>query len=227
MLLKTVFQYAALPCAVALATGPASAPAEPSIKALYEITLDIDNDGKTDRAVLVLVGGPERTNFGPLSDERYGLGAGESVDLYLYLAVGDEKLDLSRKPAFLRKDIVDPEETPWVQPLESSGKGSLIVTSVYGWGARQSWGQAITIIHRGGELLVAGYSRDWEWGNEVHKSDGSWDVETTIGGCDINFLTGKGVVSEGLEEGKPIEGKFTLLKLADWSDDKRPEECDF
>ena len=48
-----------------------------------------------------------------------------------------------------------------------------------------------------------------------------------MGGCEIDFLAGKGVVSEGLEEGKPIDGKFTPVKLADWSDAWRPEACNF
>ena len=222
--MKTAFQHAALPWIVALATVPMPALADdkPSTQALYETTLDIDNDGKTDRAVLVLVGS-ERTDFGPLTEELYAVGDGESVDLYLYLAVGDEKLDLSRKPAFLKKKIVDPEEVPWVQPLESKDKGSLVVASCYGCGANKSWAQTLTIVHRGGEFLVAGYARDWDWNS--HLSDGS--VETIMGGCDIDFLAGKGVVSDGLDEGKPIEGKFTPVKLADWSDDMRPAACDF
>lgn len=197
-------------------------------EALYQATLDIDRDGKMDRAVLVVVGGPGgRTDFGPMSDERYGLEAEESVDLYIYLATGDEKLDLSRQPTFLKKAIVDTEQTNWVQPLETTDKGSLIVTAVYGWGARQSWGESLTIVHRRGEFLVAGYTRDWEWGSEVHKADGSWDVETLIGGCDINYLTGKGVAYHVLDEYQPMKGTFRLVKLADWAVGKRPKACDF
>lgn len=205
-----------------------SASAEETREALYEAKLDIDRDGKMDRAVLVVVGGPGgRTDFGPMSDERYGLEAGESVDLYIYLAAGDGKLDLSRKPAFLKKAIVDTEQANWVQPLASTDKGSLIVTAVYGWGARQTWGESLTIVHRRGEFLAAGYTRDWEWGNEVRKADGSWDVETLIGGCDINFLTGKGVSYHVLDEYRPMKGTFKLVKLADWQVGKRPKACEF
>jgi hypothetical protein len=221
--MKTEFCFAALPRIAALMAVPALAYAENKPEALYEITLDMDHDGKMDRAVLVLVG-PARTDFHPLTEERYGLSDGESVDLYVYLAVGDEKLDLSREPTILKKAIVDPEETPWVEPLESPDNRALVVTSVYGWGASKTWGQSLTIVHRGGEFLVAGYTKDWDWNN--HLADGR--VETIIGGCDINLLTGKGVVSQGLdEESKPAEGKFMPVKLADWSTDKRPEACDF
>ena len=50
--------------------------------------------------------------------------------------------------------------------------------------------QTLTIVYRGGEFLVAGYARDWDWNS--HLADGS--VETIMGGCDIDFLGGRGVV---------------------------------
>ena len=224
--MKTVFRHAALPWMVALATIPAPAFAGDKSEALYEITLDIDRDGKSDRAVLVLVG-PGRTDFDPLTKERYGLSEEESVDLHIYLGTGDDKLDLSREPAFVKKAIIDREKTNWVQPLEKSDDGSLVVTSVYGWGARKSWGESLTIVHRGGDFLVGGYAKDWEWANEVRKADGTLDVETAIGGCDIDFLTGKAVASQGLdEEETPIEGKFTPVKFADWPAAPLPEACE-
>lgn len=211
---------------LATASVPALAENKSKQESLYEITLDIDHDGKSDRAVLVLVG-PGRTDFDPLTKERYGLSEGESVDLYIYLGTGDEKLDLSRKPAFVKKAVVDREKTGWVQPLEKNDDGSLVVTSVYGWGARKSWGESLTIVHRGGDFLVGGYARDWEWSNEIRKPDGEFDVETAIGGCDIDFLTGKAVASQGLdEEETPIDGKFTPMKLADWPAEKMPEACE-
>lgn len=226
--MKAAFRHAVLPWMVGLATAPVPALAENNSRqeALYEITLDIDKDGKTDRAVLVLVG-PGRTDFSPLTKERYGLSEGENVDLYIYLGTGDDKLDLSRKPALMKKAIVDRGKTNWVQPLEKNDDGSLVLTSVYGWGARKSWGESLTIVHRGGDFLVGGYAKDWEWANEVRKADGTLDVETAMGGCDIDFLTGKAVASQGLdEEETPIEGKFTPVKFADWPAGKLPEACE-
>lgn len=225
-----VLQHATLASIVALAMAALPALAEDKAKrreALYEIALDIDRDGRMDRALLVLVG-PGRTDFNPLTAERYGLSEDESIDLYIYLAAGDEKLDLARKPAFLKAELIDPEQTPWVQPLESTAKGSLVVTSVYGWGARQSWGESITIVHRDGEFLVAGYGKGWEWSTEVHKPNGEWDVETAIGGCDINFLTGKSIMTNGLDDkGRRIKGTFKPLRLLDWPAWNRPKACEF
>jgi hypothetical protein len=184
-------------------TAPTRAENKPALEALSEVTLDIDRDGKLDRAVLV--GDPES----------------EYVDLYIYLAAGDEKLDLSRRSNFLKKEIT--EGSIFDRGLASKSKGSLSVTSCYGCGANKSWNETLTIVHRGDEFLVAGYTRDWDWNS--HTSDGN--VETLMGSCDINFLTGKGVVSEELEEGKPLKGKFKPIKLSDWSAEKRPKACEF
>ena len=54
-----------------------------------------------------------------------------------------------------------------------------------------------------------------------------YDSRTILGGCDIDFLTGKGVVSEGLDESQPLDEIFKPVKLADWSTENRPEACDF
>lgn len=63
--------------------------------------------------------------------------------------------------------------------------------------------------------------------NEVHKADGSWGVETLIGGCDISFLTVKGVAYHVLDEHRPMKGTFKLVKLADWQVGKHPKACEF
>ncbi len=192
--MNTAFQHAVLPWIVALATVPMSALAENELsnEELYEITLDIDNEGKMDRAVLV----------------RHPEGA--QADLYIYLGAGDEKLDLSRKPSFLKKDLIE----EGLISLESKGKGSLLVHYGCG-GCSNDYETTLTIVHRGGEFLVAGFTF-------------GWDTRNGVGSCDI--LTGKGVVSDGLGEEqqiKPIKEKFTPVKLADWSDDKFkfPKAC--
>ena len=159
---------------------------------LHEIALDIDQDGKMDRAVLAKPQ-PE------LPD----------ADLYIYLALGDEKVDLSRKPAILKKAIA----TDAIEGLESAGKGSLIVK--YGWGGSNTYEAKLTIVHRRGAFWVAGFTK-------------SWDRRDGIGSCDINFLTGKGVVSRGPSgKDRPMGAKFKPVKLADWSPDKHAKACDF
>ncbi|ANT50452.1 hypothetical protein A6B35_11200 [Mesorhizobium amorphae CCNWGS0123] len=187
---------------VALATIPMSAladsePTEPP----FEVALDIDADGQMDRAVIA-------------QDADNG-----QAELSIYLAAGEGKLDPSRKPDFVKKSLTEER----ILALESKGKESLVITSCFGCGANKSTEATLTIVYREGKFLVAGYSRDWDW--NVHKSDGT--VETTLGGCDIDFLTGKGIASQDLDDGKPVEGKFAPIALADWSDDSRPKPCEF
>ena len=133
-----------------------------------------------------------------------------NVDLSIYLGVGDGKLDPSRKPAFRRQGFV----LDWpLLAVESKGKGSLVIVSGCG-GCSNDYSTTLTIVYRGGEFLVGGYTYEWE-------------TRESAGTCDINFLTGKGTMLEGIEgDGKPLAGTFTPVKLADWSDDTRPKACD-
>jgi len=194
--MKTAFHHAALPWLVTLAALPVPAVAENG--PAFELKLDIDQDGKMDQArVMQEPGGP--------------------ADLYIYLAAGEEKLDPSRRPDIVRKGLTEDR----VIDLESKGKGSLTVTSCFGCGASKSTEDTLTIVYRRGQFLVGGYSRSWDWNQQT--SDG---VKTTVGGCDINYLAGKGTVSKDLEDGKPIKGKFRPVPLKDWSSDKRPKACD-
>ncbi|CAN7409286.1 hypothetical protein LJR234_002762 [Mesorhizobium amorphae] len=200
--MKTASHLAALPWMVALATIQMSALAESEpTEPPFEVALDIDSDGQMDRAMIA-----QDTDNG-------------QAELSIYLAAGDGKLDPSRKPSFVKKSLTEDR----ILALESKGKGSLVVTSCFGCGASKSTEATLTIVYRQGKFLVAGYSRDWDW--NVQKSNGT--VETTLGGCDIDFLTGKGVASQDLDDGKPVEGTFAPIALADWSDASRPKPCEF
>ena len=186
--MKTALAYAALPWFVAFALVPAGAASKPALAVLAEVTLDIDHDGKLDRAAM-------------MQDP-----ASIYSDLYIYLGAGAEPLDLSRRPSFVKKDLT----TDAVFGLASNGKGSLIVK--YGHMGSNQYETRLTIVDRGGEFLVAGFAQDW-------------DMRAECGSCDINFLTGKAVASQGLAKSKAIRGKFTAIKLADWSADQRPQAC--
>jgi hypothetical protein len=191
--MTTAFQRATLSCVVVLAIAPTSALAEekPSSDPTTEITLDIDHDGRLDRAALVRL--PESAD----------------ADLYIYLGTGSGKLDLSRQPSILKKKLAHGH----VLGLTSSAKGSLIVK--YGCGGCSNDDESsLTIVHRGGDFLVAGFANAWEW-----RDRGS-------GGCDINFLSGKGVFWHGLNgKKKPIAAKFAPIRLADWSVERLPKAC--
>ncbi|MEI9411235.1 hypothetical protein [Mesorhizobium salmacidum] len=193
----TAFHDAALAWLVGLVALPAVGFAESP--PAFELKLDIDQDGKMDRA-------------------RVTQELGAPADLYIYLVTGEEKLDSSRRPDFVRKGLTEDR----VLDLETKGKGWLAITSCFGCGASKSTEETMTIVYRRGQFLVGGYSRSWDWNQQT--SDG---VKTTLGGCDINYLTGVSIVSKDLEGGKPIKGKFKPVPLKAWSSDRRPKACDF
>ncbi len=189
--MNTAFPYAALTWIVAIAMIPGCALAENTlpVKSPYEVTLDIDHDGKMDRAILV---------------EAPSTGNG---DLYIYLGTGAEKIDPTRKPAIVKKNLT----TARILQIEGDGKGSLIVMSGCG-GCSNDYATTLTIVYRRGDFLIGGVTYDW-------------DTRSGMGHCDINFLTGKGVKSRGLTKGKPFKVKITPVKLAEWSPERRPKSC--
>ena len=191
--MKAASQCAALFWIAALAMMPACAHAQAKapLKALHEVTLDIDHDGKLDRAAVV-------------EDPASGYAA-----LYIFLGGGAGPLDLTRQPSFLKKDITaDP-----VTGLTGDRKGALILTfGRVGLGSNQ-YETTLTIVRRNGNFWVAGLARSWDM------RDGS------VGSCAINYLTGKGVAARGNARSKPIKAKFRPIKLADWSEYKRPKAC--
>ncbi|WP_217573374.1 hypothetical protein [Mesorhizobium sp. GbtcB19] len=193
--MRKPFHHLAWPWLVVLVATATPALAENA--PTFELKLDIDQDGKTDRAVIMQE-------------------PGEAADLYIYL--GEDKADASRQADFVKKGLTEDQ----VIDLESKGKGSLSVTSCSGCGANKSTEETLTIVYRRGKFLVGGYSRNWDWNQQT-----SSGVETTLGDCDINYLIGKGTASRDLEDGKPIRGKFRPVPLKDWSSEMRPKACDF
>jgi hypothetical protein len=106
------FSWAALYCAAALAMVSIGARAEgaaPSAER-YEAVLDIDRDGRMDRAVLV----------------RHLEGA--AADLLIYLGAGSQALDPSHKADFRKDDLAYGH----VMQLGTNGKGSLTSTAAAG-----------------------------------------------------------------------------------------------
>ena len=195
--------------AVVFALAAVSAPARAETKALFEIALDIDHDGRMDRAVLV---GVEGTGFYAPEKNWFMIGAAERVDLYVYLGAGDAPLDLSRKPSFLKKDIIVGERQNQIFPLETRN-GSLIVKTAYN--LHSNWApETLTIVSRGNEFLVAGFSR-------------STDLKSGAqGSCAIDFLSGEGVVSKGAGgKARRLKERFKPVKLSIWPSQSAAKPC--
>jgi hypothetical protein len=157
----------------------------------FEATLDMDRDGTMDRAVLE-------------TDPDTGHG-----DLSIYLGTGAAEPDPARQPTILKRQL----EGGGAVFLEGNDKGSLLLTYGCG-GCSNDFETTLTIVYRGGEFLVGGYTY-------------TWDTRYGAGTCDVNYLTGKGVMIDGVD-GKPValDETFRPVRLADWTDESFPKACD-
>jgi hypothetical protein len=130
-------------------------PARPP-EMLREITLDIDRDGKRDRAVLTM------------NDDESSY-----VDLTIYLGDDTDKPDLSRQPSIVKRHLASGH----VYELASNGNGSLRVEVRCG-GCSNDYDSAFSIVYRAGDFLIGGLSRSWELRDG---SIGSCDVNYLTG----------------------------------------------
>ena len=131
---------------------------------LSVITEDWNNDGRFDRAVLVI----------SEEDEI-------ATDLYLYLSdfeIKDMQLALHKKDIAWRGIL-------WgTQPsLGLNEKGSLLIESKNEAIGRNRWFQTLTIAYRNNDFIVAGFS---------YNAYDTLDIDYLLE-CDINLLTGKGI----------------------------------
>ena len=84
---------------------PAQAETPPKHQPLYDLALDIDKDGKMDRAVLVLVGDIDEGFYAPdKSSYRIDIDR-QRADLYIYLGEGTGPVDVTKPPTILETHI--------------------------------------------------------------------------------------------------------------------------
>ena len=119
-----------------------------------EAVLDIDRDGRLDRAVLV------RHPSGP------------AADLLIFLGAGSEALDPSRRPDIRKDNLANGH----AMQLEINGKGSLRIHYGCG-GCSNDYETTLTIVYRRGDFFVAGFSYNWE----TREGVGSCDVNFLTG----------------------------------------------
>jgi len=179
---------------------------------LFLVTIPIQVSAQPGRALEVVRevtldinrdGSPDRAVLARNDDE------GSYVDLTIYLGV--DAVNPAGAPSFVKRRLASGH----LHEMTAKGNGSLRVESRCG-GCSNDDDTVFTIVYRAGDFLVGGFSRSWEL------RDGS------VGSCDVNYLTGKGVASKGLPaRDKAIGTAFRPIRLADWSDDKRPEPCKF
>jgi hypothetical protein len=120
--------------------NPVSADPGRSVDVIREVTLDIDRDGRADRAVLSRNG-----------DE------GALVDLTIYLGVDADEPGAARRPSIVKPALTSGH----VHEMTARDNGSLRVESRCG-GCSNDDDFVFTIVHRAGQFLIGGFSRSWE-----------------------------------------------------------------
>lgn len=131
---------------------------------LSAVTLDMNDDGRFDRAVL-------------LED-------GDAATLAVYLSVRGGEDRSERRLAILKRGAA------WIgamwgqQPsLAVGARGSLLVHSANDSIGRDRWSQTLAVAYRNGDFVVAGLA--------FRRRDAL--DPATAGVCDLNYLTGQGV----------------------------------
>ena len=153
--MNALVRFAVL-ASLALASAFARAETMPLADTPYQYSLDMDHDGKLDRAWVT-------------HDPRDIYAA-----LYLSLGYGTGPLDLTRKPTFVKKDLT----TDPIMGLAGNGKGALIVHyGRVGLGSNQ-YETKLTIVCRRGQFWVAGISASWDLRDG---SVGSCDIDFLSG----------------------------------------------
>ncbi|WOJ89424.1 hypothetical protein RZS28_16765 [Methylocapsa polymorpha] len=137
----------------------------------------------------------------------------DEADLYIYLSKDEAASESVLALAEMKKGVAF-SGAMWGQlpSLDINGKGSLLIKSGNESIGRDRWTQSLTVVYRNKEFLIGGIA---------YTARDTLDPKGG-GSCDLNLLSGK-----GLRNGKPVEAKLTPIKLADWSDEKLPKECQF
>jgi hypothetical protein len=188
-----------------LVAGIAATPAAAADRIVDAVVGDWNKDGASDLAVL----------FVPSADGEEERGTGE-IGIGIYLRSSERDLLM---PAVSLPDKFwgnAPAGTDGIYGQEPSIKatdsGSILVTTHNDAIGRDRWRQVLTIAYRAGDFIVAGFTYEYY---------DTLDLERH-GSCDLNLLSGKGVVND-----KPVKVDPLRTTLKDWQDETGFKACGF
>lgn len=131
----------------------------------------------------------------------------EGADLYVFTDAGEGWKQVAHAKDMVWRGGMYGQE-PW---MEATEHGSLKIYSENSAVGRNRWEQVLTIAYRNGVFRVAGYTYSYY---------DTLDPDAN-GQCDVNLLTGKGVLN-----GKNFKTSLSALPVQDWTMDTRPPECE-
>lgn len=134
-----------------------------------------------------------------------------TASLYIYLGTREGFDAVEFIPAFVWSGSM------WGQQpgLTVSESGSLLVHSLNIGMGRNRWEQTLTIAYRDARFVVAGFT--FQYHDSLDPED--------HGFCDLNLLTGRGVVALSGEAEQEIDGIAFGGYVSDWHMDSFPGEC--
>lgn len=138
----------------------------------------------------------------------------DDADIYIFLSNFNRSSMQYESKLALKKEAFVFSGGMWGQQpsLEVAGNGSLIVKSMNESVGRARWELTLTVVYRHFEFLVAGIT--YSYRDTVDPEAG--------GNCDLNLLTGKGTRND-----KPVKVTTKVINVADWSEERLPEACQF
>ncbi|GAB2206369.1 hypothetical protein ROS1_31850 [Roseibium sp. ROS1] len=131
----------------------------------------------------------------------------EGGDLYVFTDAGEGWKQVAHAKDMVWRGGMYGQE-PW---MEANEHGSLKIYSENSAVGRNRWEQVLTVAYRNGVFRVAGYTYSYY---------DTLDPDAN-GQCDVNLLTGKGVLN-----GKNFKTSLGALPVQDWTMDTRPPECE-
>jgi hypothetical protein len=148
--MKKMAQQTALICGLVstIAANSAFADSDPPKDGAYEATLDLDQDGKMDRAIVT-------------QDPGDG-----QADLAIYLSAGNGPLDPALRPTLFKKSLTAQR----ILAVGGAGEGTLIVKYGCG-GCSNDEDTSLRIVRRAGEFVIAGFTWTWDTRNGAGRCD--------------------------------------------------------
>ncbi|MEM7068911.1 MAG: hypothetical protein AAF478_08505 [Pseudomonadota bacterium] len=99
--------------------------------------------------------------------------------------------------------------------LKRNEAGNLQVISQNSAIGRHRWEQILTIVYRNEQFIVGGYTYSYYDTLEVDENG-----EVLTGECDVNLLTGKGII-----DGEKFQTKLKAFPVKEWTFETAPNEC--
>ena len=149
---------------------------------------------------------------------RSDLNSDGRAEIFTLLDTGDGTADLQIENTGWGNGVIYAEDIAWVggigqrPELDLAPNGSVQLISMNESIGRDRWELTLTIAYRADAYRVAGFTYRWR---DTIENDNN-------GVCDLNLLTGRGLLSHNGGPERPIRTALPALPITAWKDDIGP-----